>query len=109
MRFGAGAYDLASLLYDPYVILDESLRGRLAAYYGECFPENADAVRLLREGAVQRLVQALGAFGRLGGHFQKHIPQGLANLLEAADALDLDATGGLAEELIAREQMRMDF
>ena len=110
MRFGAGAYDLASLLYDPYVILDESLRNRLAAYYGECFPENADAVTLLREGAVQRLVQALGAFGRLAGagqrDFARHIPQALSNVLEVADALELDALGGLAEEMIAREKMR---
>jgi aminoglycoside/choline kinase family phosphotransferase len=64
-----------------------------------------DAVSLLREGAVQRLVQALGAFGRLGGGFVKHIPRALDNLLEVADALDLDALGGLAEELIAREDL----
>ena len=108
MRLGAGAYDLASLLYDPYVILNETLRSRLAAHYGACFPENAEAVTLLREGAVQRLVQALGAFGRLAGMghaaFARHIPEALTNLLDVADALELDALGGLTEELIAREK-----
>ena len=107
MRFGAGAYDLASLLYDPYVTLDDSLRGRLAVSYGTCFPENTDALALLREGAVQRLVQALGAFGRLGGDFARHVPQGLANLLEVSDALGLDALRDLVEELITREKMRI--
>ncbi|MCL1921253.1 MAG: sugar phosphate nucleotidyltransferase [Kiritimatiellaeota bacterium] len=110
MRLGAGAYDLASLLYDPYVILPGSLRRRLAAHYGACFPENTDAVTLLHEGAVQRLVQALGAFGRLAAagqkEFERYIPQGLSNLLEVATALGLNALAGLTKELTAREKKR---
>jgi NDP-sugar pyrophosphorylase family protein/aminoglycoside/choline kinase family phosphotransferase len=110
MRRGAAAYDLASLLYDPYVILSFSTRARLAERYEACVGRPSDAVRLLSEGAVQRLVQALGAYGRLAGvgqpSFVRHILPALENLLEAADACGLDAVGGLAEELIAREQSR---
>ena len=110
MRYGAAAYDLASLLYDPYVILTPLLRTRLAAYYGACHPEQPDVIELFFDGAVQRLVQALGAYGRLAGlglpGFVRHIQPALENLLEAADACGLEALGGLAEELIAREQCR---
>jgi len=110
MRLGPAAYDLASLLYDPYVKLTPSFRTRLAAHFGACRPEDPEAVELLHEGAVQRLTQALGAFGRLAGvgqpEFVRHILPALENLLEAADACELEALGGLAEELIAREQSR---
>lgn len=110
MRYGSAAYDLASLLYDPYVKLTPELRTRLAAYYGRCCPEHSEAVDLFFEGAVQRLVQALGAYGRLAGlglsGFVRHILPALENLLEAADACDLEALGALVEELIVREQFR---
>ena len=110
MRMGSAAYDLASLLYDPYVKLTVSSRERLIAEYGRCHPEHPDAVGLFYEGAVQRLVQALGAFGRLSSvgqaSFTCHILPALENLLEAADACGLEEVGGLTEELIAREQRR---
>ena len=68
-------------------------------------------MRGLAYGAVQRLVQALGAFGRLasGGQpqFGRYVPRALKNLLEAADEADLDALGGFAEDLIAKEEVRM--
>ena len=35
MRLGPAAYDLASLLYDPYVAIGESERRALAALYGK--------------------------------------------------------------------------
>jgi NDP-sugar pyrophosphorylase family protein/aminoglycoside/choline kinase family phosphotransferase len=112
MRLGAGAYDLASLLYDPYLKVSQALRKKMAAYYLKAFPENRDAVALLREGAVQRLVQALGAYGRLAHVGQKHFAQyilpALENLLEVADACELDALGGCVEELIAREKIRYE-
>ena len=108
MRLGAAAYDLASLLYDPYVKLPSRVRARLVEEYGTCRPELSDAAALFHEGAVQRLTQALGAFGRLASvgqtGFTRHILPALENLLEAADICGMDAVGGLAEELIAREQ-----
>ena len=110
MRFGSPAYDIASLLYDPYVAIDSKLRCSLAAVYSEAVPENPDVLPLFFKGAVQRLVQSLGAFGRLSGlghnSFEKNILPALENLLEAADASELDALGGLVEELISKEQMR---
>ena len=102
MRLGAAAYDLASLLYDPYVPMDEKTRRKLSARY---------PVERLAYGAVQRLIQALGAFGRLASvgqpQFERHIPRALGNLLAAADEADLDALGGFAEDLIAKEEIRL--
>ena len=102
MRLGAAAYDLASLLYDPYVPLEESDRQALAKLY---------PVKKLAYGAVQRLVQALGAYGRLASvgqpQFERHIPRALSNLLAAADEADLDALGGFVEDLIAKEEIRL--
>ncbi len=109
MRLGAAAYDLASLLYDPYVQIDEATRKILARVYREAAPELADGVNVLALAAVQRLVQALGAFGRLASAgqpgFMKHISRALQNLLDAADEANLDAVGAFAEELIARENI----
>ena len=102
MRLGAAAYDLASLLYDPYVPLDEKARAALARVY---------PVEKLAFGAVQRLVQALGAFGRLASvgqpQFGRHVAPALQNLLAAADEADLDALGAFAEDLIAKEEIRL--
>ena len=102
MRLGAAAYDLASLLYDPYVPLDEKTRASLARLY---------PVEKLAFGAVQRLVQALGAFGRLASvgqpQFGRHVAPALQNLLAAADEADLDALGAFAEDLIAKEEIRL--
>ena len=110
MRLGAAAYDLASLLYDPYVKICPDLRTRLVAEYGACHPEHPEAAELFCEGAVQRLIQALGAYGRLASvgqmEFTRHVLPALENLLDAADACGLEALGALAEELIAREQIR---
>ena len=102
MRLGAAAYDLASLLYDPYAPLEEKDRAALAKVY---------PVEKLAYGAVQRLVQALGAFGRLASvgqpQFGRHVPRALVNLLAAADEADLDALGGFVEDLIAKEEIRL--
>ena len=102
MRLGPAAYDLASLLYDPYVEgLGEKERAALAKLY---------PVQDLPYAAVQRLVQALGAFGRLAAAgqtgFDKYVSRGLGNLLAAADEADLDDLGAFVEELIHRETIR---
>jgi aminoglycoside/choline kinase family phosphotransferase len=79
MRAGPPAYDLASLLCDPYVMLPEPLQTDLLAYYAAGLGAgDVEAVRLFWPAAVQRLVQALGAYGRLGGlegcrRFLEHI------------------------------------
>jgi aminoglycoside/choline kinase family phosphotransferase len=105
MRPGLPEYDLASLLYDPYVSLTSDERAELFADYreirrrkGTSLPDDAEEV--LRLCAMQRLMQALGAYGYLGlvkGNeaFLAHIPPALS-LLRAVLA---EAPG--AEELAA--------
>lgn len=107
MRLGPAVYDLASLLYDPYVEMSEKARSALAALYGKESgrPEVPD---VLPFAAVERLVQALGAYGRLASvgqtGFSRYVMPALENLLSAADEAGLDATGALAEDLLAKEQ-----
>jgi aminoglycoside/choline kinase family phosphotransferase len=78
MRPGLAQYDLASLLYDPYVDLTGAEREELLTYY--CAGEvGADFRELVLLCAMQRLMQALGAYGFLGlvkghKHFLKHVP-----------------------------------
>jgi NDP-sugar pyrophosphorylase family protein len=79
MRMGPAAYDVASLLCDPYVMLDANLQDGLLAYYLAQAP-HADSTRAtFHTAAVQRLGQALGAYGRLSAlpgasRFARHIP-----------------------------------
>ena len=106
MRLGPAVYDLASLVYDPYSPnLDEAARVALIKAYGGV------TAREVALGAVQRLVQSLGAFGRLVSvgqpQFGKYVPRALGNLLAAADDADLDAVGAFAEDLIAKEEIRL--
>ena len=91
MRYGDPCYDLGSLLYDPYVHFTAAEREELLRYYYSfCRDEyDLDLFReMFRQASVQRLMQALGAYGFLGQQeihrsFLAHIPSGLANLLEA--------------------------
>jgi N-acetylmuramate 1-kinase len=71
MRPGLPEYDLASLLFDPYVDLSTVERAELIAYYRGRQTENGltidgDFDDTLRLCAMQRLMQALGAYGFLG-------------------------------------------
>ena len=106
MRLGPAAYDLASLLYDPYVELGEGERRALAALYAKK-SGRPEIERVLPFAAVQRLVQCLGAYGRLASvgqpQFGRHVMPALQHLLAAADEAGLDAVGALAEDLIAAE------
>ena len=90
MRPGLGEYDVASLLYDPYVTLSGSERAELFDEYcaiREQFenPVSSDCGELLRLCAMQRLMQALGAYGYLGlvkGNraFLEHVPPAINSL-----------------------------
>jgi len=93
MRAGPAVYDLASLLYDPYVALTEEERELyLGAYLQDMDPISARDIRhLLPMGGIQRLVQVLGAFGRLGvqgetSRFAQYIPAACRNLLALLQA-----------------------
>ncbi len=90
MRPGLAEYDLASLLYDPYVDLTEAERAELIAYYREQQGKkgitiDGDFDSKLRLCAMQRLMQALGAYGFLGlmkghKHFLQYVPAAIKSL-----------------------------
>lgn len=97
MRPGLAEYDLASLLHDPYVRLTESERAELLEFYCETArvkdPAFAEKFRLC---AMQRLMQALGAYAFLGlvkknRAFLDYIPAALDSLgsvLQEIDGVD---------------------
>jgi NDP-sugar pyrophosphorylase family protein/aminoglycoside/choline kinase family phosphotransferase len=96
-RMGPPAYDLVSILWDPYVALDDGLRAVLLDHYiagvkglsGEIFDEKAFRETIL-PCRLQRHMQALGAYGFLSkvkgrAYFLKYVPQALHYLKEEAD------------------------
>lgn len=81
MRAGLAGYDVASLLYDPYVVLSERERAELIEVYRELMGRSDDASweSEFQACARQRLMQALGAYGFLGrikgkSQFLEYIP-----------------------------------
>ncbi len=98
MRPGLPQYDIASLLYDPYVSLAPDERIALLEYYkrvarraGMDIAPDFDEVFYLC--ALQRLMQALGAYGFLGVQkgrqdFLAHIPAARHSLREVAARID---------------------
>jgi len=109
MRLGPLGYDIMSLLMDPYVDLAGDLREELltawcarAATLFEAKGASPGQVRGMAVAAgLQRIMQALGAYGFLGRvkgktHFLDHIPSGLARLrwlVEESARLDKAAPG----------------
>jgi aminoglycoside/choline kinase family phosphotransferase len=100
MRLGPLTYDLMSLLLDPYVALDAGLRAELlerftTAYAGSF--STGDIRAMAMAAGLQRVMQALGAYGFLGHvkgkrSFLDHIPAGLDALRQILREL-----GGLSE------------
>jgi aminoglycoside/choline kinase family phosphotransferase len=98
MRPGLAEYDLASLLFDPYVELSTKERSELIDYYRHKKADNGRVVDgqfddTLRLCAMQRLMQALGAYGFLGlirGHqdFLQYIPRAVRSLREIVARID---------------------
>jgi len=88
LRPGRPEYDVASLLFDPYVALTSDERDELWAGYqafraGDEGWETSD--RCYAQCAIQRLMQALGAYGNLAlnagkPEFLQHIPRAVENL-----------------------------
>jgi N-acetylmuramate 1-kinase len=95
MRSGTGYYDLASLLLDPYVELSSGEREELLEHYRGLrsgLPGREEFMELFWAAGVQRLMQALGAYGFLGlkkerAAFLAHIPSALARLGEVVGKL----------------------
>ncbi len=107
MRPGLSKYDVASLLYDPYVQLAAAERDELLAFYRQTreeagSPLRTDGEELVRLCAMQRLMQALGAYGYLGlvkgnKSFLEHIPAAMSSLRSIAGAIP--GAGKLQETL----------
>lgn len=109
LRWGLPEYDLASLLFDPYVLMGSAQREELAEYY-HTISKNGDSWEDFRARldrcACQRLMQALGAYGFLGlvkgqTDFLRHIPVAAARLREIA--VDRGAAPVLAPVLKLRD------
>lgn len=73
MRWGPVAYDAVSLLHDPYVDLDPELADRLLATFPGRVADRGGRLMTADQwrawcatAALQRLMQALGAYGFLG-------------------------------------------
>lgn len=93
-RMGPPAYDIASLLWDPYVALEPDMRGELLSYYINALrtesgraPEGPGVPETLLPCRLQRHMQALGAYAFLSSakgkrYFLKYIPQAIAYLKE---------------------------
>jgi NDP-sugar pyrophosphorylase family protein/aminoglycoside/choline kinase family phosphotransferase len=97
MRLGPAAYDLASLLCDPYVALDDSARSLLLHRYATLCGDTVN-LDIFPWAAVQRLLQALGAYARLAAMrlpFARYIPTALALAERQAQTCGLRALAGL--------------
>lgn len=116
-RVGPPAYDLASVLWDPYFRLEEDMRERLVCSYiekiraGLSSDVDSDFVEdkfrhSLLLCRLQRHMQALGAYGFLSKvkgkkYFLKHIPQAMEYLVKetALAGKDYPALHELVEKL----------
>jgi len=98
MRPGLAEYDLASLLFDPYVGLSGAERSELISYYRQKQTDNGRTIDgqfddTLRLCAMQRLMQALGAYGFLGlvkgnKNFLEYIPRAVRSLRDTVAKID---------------------
>lgn len=115
-RVGTGWYDAASLLFDPYVVLNDAERESLFNFYceqiGVADTERESARRNFFCAAAQRLMQAIGAYFFLSMKMGK--PRYRAFALPALESLKTVASSTgmlpnltmLATELCARERRR---
>ena len=114
MRPGLAEYDLASLLFDPYVELAAAERSELICYYRQKQADNRrvngqfdDTLQLC---AMQRMMQALGAYGFLGlvrghEHFLQYIPRAVRSLRGIVGKIeDLKPLASLLHELGSSDQ-----
>ena len=89
-RMGSRAYDLASFLFDPYLNIPPTLRKQLYGYFVSRMEAAGENVRYFADEflwcAFHRLLQALGAYGKLAlccgkPFFKPYMATGLRILL----------------------------
>lgn len=96
-KVGLPAYDVASILWDPYYRLEDDMRERLLEYYLDKMAETHTPIHSFTDSPIhpetlticrlQRHMQALGAYGFLSAvkgkkYFLKHVPEGIRLLKE---------------------------
>ncbi len=86
LRRGRQEYDLASLIYDPYMNHSASEREQLLDLWEEISDERPET-SLFKKCATQRLMQALGAFGNIlvnknDEWYRPHVATAVSLLLE---------------------------
>ena len=94
LRLGRQEYDLASLLYDPYLDHSEEEQEQLLDLW-EDISEERPVPELLRDCATQRLMQALGAYANIlhdqgNEWYLQHIPTAARLLLARIADTPLD-------------------
>lgn len=94
MRYGRQDYDLASLVYDPYMNHSAEDREKLLDLWEEVSEEEPIAP-ILQKCAAQRLMQAMGAFAKIGRQplqewYLQHIPTAASILREVISGSDLE-------------------
>jgi len=94
LRRGRQEYDIASLIYDPYLDHSEDERERLLEIWEEIADERPEPT-IFRECAAQRLMQALGAYGNI---LKKRGDEWYRPHIAVASRLLLDVTTGTALE-----------
>jgi aminoglycoside/choline kinase family phosphotransferase len=103
-RMAPHAYDVASILWDPYLRLNDGVRERLVDYYvSEMKRQSAGFNEALFKKSLlpcrlQRHMQALGAYGFLSAvkgkkYFLKHVPEALRLLKEETVATKSEYPG----------------
>lgn len=94
MRRGRQEYDLASLIYDPYMDHSAEDRQKLLDLWEEVSEEEPIAA-ILQKCATQRLMQAMGAYAKVGRQphqewFLQHLPTAGKILREVIAGSDLE-------------------
>lgn len=114
MRWGNPFYDVASLLFDPYVEpFDETFIDAALCEYLDFIPQpNApdfqNAKRLLHLAGAERLMQALGAYGFLSlkknrKEYAKYFVPAARNLKRCAEACGLLQIAEIASQILDRD------
>ncbi len=93
LRRGRQEYDLASLIYDPYLNHPPDEREQLLDLW-ESIAEERPVPELLRDCAIQRLMQALGAYAFILHNihidwYARHIPAAARLLFDLVQDTDL--------------------
>lgn len=104
MRRGPVAYDLASLLCDPYADLPADQQTRLLRHYARRHPDGDRLIHVFPAAAIQRLAQALGAYAVLSRKpgmetFTRYIPPAARQMLRALHAHPLPALADAISQL----------